>query len=112
MTTHPFTRSTPTVLKAVAIAVAVLYGLFLSIFALDSHSPPEFMIHLIPTFLVLAFAWLSWKSPVFGGPAFLLLGIVATWHYHSDASTSLFLLISAPLFLSGVLLLISLMIKK
>lgn len=62
--------------------LTILFALFISIFALDSKTAVEFMMHLMPTALILLALVLAWRHPVFGAAVFVCLGIlyiVATW---------------------------------
>ena len=58
-------------------------GLFLALFALDAFETGEplwrnvagFLVHLVPSFLVLVLVGLSWRREWIGGFAFLALSI-------------------------------------
>jgi hypothetical protein len=91
--------------------LAVLFILFLSLFALDvfdgSHDFPEVLaalaMHLIPAFIIVVFTVIAWNWEKIGGILFILLGMVFTIFFDSYESVGNFLLISAPLFLIGIL---------
>ena len=95
-------------------AIAILFALFLSIFALDvfaehlgfAKTALALLIHLIPTFVVLACLVLAWRREWFGVGANILLGIlyiVIAWgRFHWSA----YLVIAGPLFLIGLLFLV------
>jgi thiol:disulfide interchange protein len=59
---------------------------FISLFALDAFEPglplwkqiTGFLIHLIPSFVLLALLVLAWKKEMFGGILFVAVGIAFT----------------------------------
>jgi hypothetical protein len=90
----------------------VLLALFLSIFAVDAfdgrtlvQGVPEFLIHLIPAFMVLVIVAVAWRVPLAGAVAFLLLAILyaasVKWRLDWVAVISTPLLIVALLFLAS-----------
>lgn len=92
--------------------LTILFAIFISVFALDAFADGggfqktvnAFLIHLIPTAIVVTILVLSWKREWIGGVVFLLLGIgyavVAVSH------PQWILVISGPLFLISILFLI------
>jgi hypothetical protein len=95
--------------------LCLLFAAFISLFALDvfeeSHgvwrTTVALLMHLIPTFILLALLALSWRWDWVGGVVFPGLGIfylVAFWgRFHWSA----YALIAGPLFLVGTLFLLS-----
>lgn len=90
---------TPRVLAIMAIA-------FVSLFALDAFQPGEplgrqllaFLIHMIPSFVLMAVLWLAWKRELAGGILFALIGLATSpWvfmhNYQMNHSFALSLLI-------------------
>ena len=87
--------------------LGILTALFLGLFALDSFSPGkpalmairDFIIHLIPTYLVLALVAISWRREWVGGAGFIGLALL----YMAIARNHLdwILVISGPLLLVG-----------
>lgn len=70
--------------------LGVAMALFLSLFALDAfdgrpilEAIPGFIIHLLPSFLVLAVVALAWRVPLAGAAGFTLLavtyGVMVHW---------------------------------
>jgi len=63
--------------------LGILFAVFISLFALDvfEQGVPlgrmlvALLIHLIPTYLILAILWIAWKRPLPGGILFILAGI-------------------------------------
>lgn len=51
-------------------------ALFLAMFALDAETIPGFLIHLAPSFLVLAAIAIAWKFPLAGAAEFLGLAVI------------------------------------
>ena len=112
--------NTHKILNRTAKALIVAYAIFLSLFALDVFSEQVpwymllggFLIHLVPTYVAIALAVLAWKNAKTGGIALILLGIVFTlWFetYNLERPSGLitFMAISFPLFLAGLLFLLS-----
>jgi hypothetical protein len=87
--------------------ICILFALFLSLFALDVFGEglgflrtiQALLIHLIPTYIVLAVLAVSWRWEWIGGVLFIFLGMlyIETWRGHWSA----YLVISGPLFLLG-----------
>lgn len=82
-------RSAVALLWAPRIA-GIAMGLFLGLFALDAFEEgkvlyeaiPAFLIHLIPSFGVLAVVALSWRFPLVGAVAFLGLALTYAISVH------------------------------
>jgi hypothetical protein len=93
-------------------------------FALDSFGPGRtiwqqigaFLIHLIPSYILIAFLIIAWKWEFIGGIIFMLLGIVLSpfvfiWNYNMNHSFGMSLGIIAsitiPFVIIGILFLVS-----
>ena len=95
--------------------LGILFTSFIAIFALDSFSGNEpfwqqlhgFILHLIPAFSVALCLLIAWRYRLPGGVLFLIAGLVFTVYFQTYNTTTNFLLISLPLFLVGVLFMIS-----
>jgi len=98
--------------------------LFVSMFALDAFEPGkpfgqqllDFMMHLIPTSILLLLLWVAWKKPFVGGILFAIMGIVTSplvynMNYNRTHSVmmslSIILMITVPFIVVGVLFLVS-----
>ena len=98
--------------------------LFVSMFALDAFEPGkpfgqqllDFMMHLIPTSILLLLLWVAWKKPFVGGILFAIMGIVTSplvynMNYNRThsvmTSLSIILMITVPFIVVGVLFLVS-----
>lgn len=92
--------------------LGIVVSLFIGLFALDAFSQsrpfiealPDFVIHLIPAFVLLALVGASWRWEWIGGVAFIGLSVVyamtmATGHL------DWMLVISGPLAVVGALFL-------
>ncbi len=59
--------------------LSILLIVFLSMFALDVFGQPEWflalLIHLIPTYLLIAITAVAWKNETIGGWLFLVAGL-------------------------------------
>lgn len=95
--------------------LSILFALLLSLFALDVFGAGynfwqtllALFLHLIPTFVILIVLAVSWRQEWIGGVLFITFGIyyiVAAW---GKFVLSVYFLISGPLFLIGILFLIS-----
>jgi hypothetical protein len=98
-------------------ALCVVFTLFISMFALDVFGESRgfwqtlaaLTMHLIPTFLLVAVLWISWRREWIAGVLFPLLGafyIVWAWN-RPFASWWALLLIAGPLVLTGALFLLN-----
>ena len=113
---------TPRVLGILAI-------LFVSLFALDAFDNKltfwqqisGFIIHLIPSFILLVFLLFAWKKELIGGIIFVLIGVGFSpfiykhnFAMNNSVSTSLLVLltITFPFILVGILFIISHFLKK
>jgi hypothetical protein len=91
------------------------FAIFISLFALDVWSDGEsfiqklvgFLIHLIPTGLILILLVLAWRWEWVGGVACILLGIFYMILSGMRQHWSAYVFISGPLFLTGILFWIS-----
>ena len=98
--------------------------LFVSMFALDAFEPGtpfeqqllNFIIHLIPSFVLLLLLWIAWEKPYWGGIFFAVVGIVMspfvyTLNYNRNhsiwISSSVILMITVPFIVIGILFILS-----
>ena len=88
------------ILKFVPLVFAILYTLFISLFALDSFNDPKWYValfmHLLPTFALILTTYFSWRNNKVGGFVFVALGLFFTWFFKS-------FLIFIPLYIIGLL---------
>ncbi len=108
MTTDTSTRAmqwTPRIL-------GILYAAFVSLFALDvfgqgtsfSETIVGLLIHLVPTYIIVAALVVGWRWPVWGGIAFVASGIAFNLFFQNEWAVTL--LLTGPLFLIGALFLL------
>lgn len=107
----------------------ILGILFISMFALDSFGPNltpwqqigAFIIHLVPSFVLLSILLVAWKWELTGGILLTIIGLLASpWIYHlnyhrtQSVSTSLLILlmITFPFILTGILFIASHYVRK
>jgi hypothetical protein len=104
--------------------------LFVSMFALDSFAPGltiwqqlgAFFMHLIPSFVLLAFLIVAWKWELTGGIIFTLIGLGLSPfiynmnhtrnHFSVVASFGVVLMITFPFVVVGILFIVSHFLKK
>lgn len=100
--------------------LAIVFILFVSIFALDVFMEDYTLLetivalfmHLIPTFVLIAVTILAWKKEFAGGIAFIILGLLFTVFFNTYQELVGFLIISLPVFVIGILFLISHKLNK
>lgn len=91
--------------------LTIVFILFISLFALDSfdgdHSVLEklgaFLIHLIPSFVLVFLLIISWRHEWIGAIVFFLLGIVYIIFSWGKFNVAAYVSISGPLFLIAIL---------
>ena len=109
--------------------LCILAILFISMFALDAFDPKltlmqqigDFLIHLIPSFVLLACLIVAWKWELIGGILFTLIGIgfspfVYQLNYNRIHNVGgcilIVLMITFPFIVVGVLFILSNFMKK
>jgi len=109
--------------------ISILAILFVSIFALDAFDSNQsiwqqigaFLIHLIPTYVLLAILLIAWKWELAGGIIFSIISIGFTpFIYHHNFSMNhsvwmsieIILMITFPFILVGVLFILGYYHKK
>lgn len=94
--------------------MAILFILFLSVFALDMIEPGKpistillgITIHLLPNILLSLILWYAWHNERSGGILFIVLSILFMIFFHTYDNIFSFLLITCPLFIIGALFLL------
>ena len=104
--------------------------LFVSLFAADAFAPGltlwqqlgGFIIHLIPSFILLAFLIIAWKWELIGGIIFVVIGLVMSPfvfmlnhnrnHFSISQSLGIILIITFPFIIIGILFIISRSLKN
>lgn len=97
--------------KWAARILAILFILFISMFAFDVFSEGynwwetlvALFMHLIPSFFLLAVTFIAWRWPKWGGLAFILLGVISIFAFNTYRELIGFLIISLPAFVIGAL---------
>nr|WP_297786076.1 hypothetical protein [uncultured Allomuricauda sp.] len=109
--------------------LGILSILFISIFALDAFDPQKtiweqiigFLIHLIPSFILIILLILAWKKEFIGGIIFILIGLgfspfIFIHNYNMNHSVWMSLLIiltiTIPFIIVGILFITSHKMKK
>ena len=91
--------------------LAMLFALFTSLFALDAFSEGQdfwntilaFVMHLVPTFIVIILLVVAWRWEWIGTIVFISLGIFyVIWTWGRFAGTT-YILMAGPLVLIGIL---------
>ncbi len=109
--------------------ISILAILFVSLFAADAFSPElniwqqlgAFMMHLIPSFILLGFLIVAWKWEYIGGIIFIITGLglspfIFVHNYQMNGSIwmslGIILSITFPFVIVGVLFIVSHFVKK
>ena len=87
------------------IYIISAYIIFISIFAFDEFgkSTLGFLIHLIPSFLLIIVAYLALRFKQHGWKMFLLVGAIFTIFFKTYTDLIVFSIISLPLFVISYL---------
>lgn len=91
--------------------LAILIATFFMMFSFDVFDIPApfwkkivgFLIHSIPTFLIIFILILSWKKPIWGTYLFTLFFIIATLYFRTYMRVMSFTLLSIPLLVVALL---------
>jgi hypothetical protein len=84
--------------------LAVLFICFITIFAFDTPIfSIGFLIHLIPTFILIITTLIAWKNGKIGGIIFIVLFLISILFFNSYKNISNFLIVSFPLLIIGLL---------
>jgi hypothetical protein len=91
--------------------LAIVFILFLGLFALDSFEGDQsmikkiggFFIHLIPNFVLILILVVAWKHEWVGTLAFALVGIAYIVMFWGRFPVATYLIISGPLFIIAAL---------
>jgi len=94
--------------------LAILYAIFISLFALDmiQENVPitriiaGLAIHLIPTFVSIVATIIAWKKQLLGGIVFLVLAILTIFFFNTAQHVASFVIVTMPLFVIGGLFLL------
>ena len=101
--------------------LCIAFAVFVSLFALDVFGEGydffetivAFLIHLIPTGIILIALLVSWRWEWMGAIAFTALGVVYIVIFRDqEFSWSVYVMMSGPLFLLGVLFLINWLCRR
>lgn len=109
--------------------ISLLAIMFISMFALDAFDPQKtiwqqisaFLIHLIPSFILIIFLVIAWKKEFIGGILFILVSVgfspfIFIHNYNMNQSIWMSLLviltITIPFLIAGILFIISHRVKK
>ena len=99
--------------------LGILFALFISIFALDAFSEgipfPEamvgFLIHLVPTYIIIIILLIAWKWGLVGGILFIFAGVFYMVWMH-NLHWSAYLLIGGLPILIGILFIAAHLVLK
>lgn len=101
----------------VPVILIILIILFLALFSLDVFDPGVpflkqilgFLIHNIPSIVLIILLFVSWKYPKIGGIIIIVFSLVLTVFFHTYQRLDTFLMVSFPILLDGILFIV---IKK
>lgn len=98
----------------------IVFIVFFSMFSLDAFGGDApfldqlagFLIHMLPSFVMILFLILSWNHPVTAGYIFIILGVVFTFFFETYERLPNLLTISLTPVITGLLFLVPSMVKK
>jgi hypothetical protein len=93
--------------------LGILYALFISLFALDVFDSGygfwetilALLVHLVPTWIILAALFIAWRWERVGGILFIVLAMVFIAFFGWRGSWLNYCLLFSPLILAGILFL-------
>ena len=93
---------------------------FFSLFSLDAFtgSAPMleklagFLIHMLPSFVMMLFLVISWNRPVTAGVIFIVLGVAFTFFFNTYEKAASFLTISFVPILTGLMFFIPSLVRR
>jgi hypothetical protein len=108
LSTKPLLFWTPKIL-------GIIYAIFVSLFALDVFGMgygfwetfSALLIHLIPTAIILVVLFIAWRWDWVGGILFIILGGLYLTIAWGSFPWSVYVIMSGPLFLIGILFLLN-----
>lgn len=94
--------------------LGILIAVFASLLALDVFGEGysfwetigALLMHLIPTFVILVVLGIAWRWEWIGGFLFVVLGVLYITLFWEPSNLPTYLIISGPLFLTGILFLL------
>ena len=109
--------------------ICIISILFISLFAADAFDSrltiweqiKAFIIHLIPSFILLIFLIIAWKREYIGGILFLIIGLVLSpivfihnykMNHSLLLSLSIIMIITIPFVVTGIFFIVSHIQKK
>lgn len=94
------------VLRWISRTLAIMFIVFVSLFALDVFGQETWfvalLIHLIPTFILIIITIIAWKKEFFGGLLFIVVGLVFVFMSNFQGEV-----LYVPAILVGLLFLLS-----
>ncbi len=105
------TMQSKNILLKIAKILSIIYILFISMFAFDMFAENwiwykiliGFLIHLIPSFVLIALLVWAWKKSLYGGIAFIVLSIIFTLFFKTYQMWQSLVFLTLPLLIIGVL---------
>lgn len=107
--------SFPSVIHRIAVVIGLLYSVFISVFAIDVFNSgvdlleamANFLVQLIPGVMVAVLVIWSFFRPFYASLVMIGTGLLSIWMLNTGANLINFLLISAPIIVSGILVFIA-----
>lgn len=102
--------------RIIIITFVALFSMF-SLDAFDGNGPildqlAMFLIHMIPSFVMILVLIASWNRSVIAGIMFMALGIVFTFYFSTYRQAAAFFTISLIPFLTGMIFLLPTLLRK
>lgn len=112
-----FSENLVNTIRWISRITTIIFILFLSMFAFDVfgeaggfwRTTAAFLIHMIPSFVMIAVLALSWKRPLVGGIVFMAIAV--SYLFWSSGSRT-YAIISVPLFVIAALFILNWVVER
>ena len=85
--------------------IGIFMAAFITLFAFDSLSVLEFIIHLVPTIVLVGVLLVAWRWPLIGGPVYFAISILYLIMTRLQLELLTYVIMLVPILLAGVLFL-------
>ncbi|MBU0471680.1 MAG: hypothetical protein KKF89_02760 [Nanoarchaeota archaeon] len=85
----------------------IIIILFFTLFSLDAGSFLGWIIHMIPSFLLIIILLISWKWNFVGGIILILVGLLTIFFFDTYKSIISLLIITIPMIICGTIFMLA-----
>ena len=92
--------------------ITLIFIIFISMFAFDEKFISfGFLMHMLPTLLLIGLLIIAWNWATLGGLILLVFGIISIFFFRTYEDPIVFLIVSFPIFVVGILFILSDQVK-